>query len=85
MFSHLAGITRKRVSNTLRTSDGKVSSELSKELPERSPNLLNMLSESSKSLYLEIKGKVQERVLDILQNIGGTYIIIFCTRVCGRD
>ena len=30
-----------------------------------------MLSESSKSLYLEIKGKVQERVLDILQNIGG--------------
>ncbi len=75
---YVAGIIRKRVSNTLRTCDGKVSSELTEELAkissERtgvSPVVLKRISERTESLYVEIKEKIQDKVLNILQNIGG--------------
>ncbi len=75
-FYYIAGIIRSRVSNTLRTCDGKVSSELTKELAkissERtgvSPVLLESISERTESLYLEIKQKIQDKVL----NIGGKF------------
>ncbi len=84
---YVAGIIRKTVSNTLRTCDGKVSSELTKELAkissERtgvSPVVLETISERTESLYLEIKEKIQDKVLNILQNIGGR---ISCSNFLG--
>ncbi len=59
-----------RVSNTLHTCDGKVSSELTKELAkissERtglSPVVLETIFERTESLYSEIKKKIRTKFL----------------------
>ncbi len=75
---YFAGIIRRRVANTLHTCDGKVSSELTKELAkiwsERTgvrAEVLEKLSATTESLYLEINEKIQDKVFQILQNVGG--------------
>ncbi len=73
-----AGIVRRRVSNTLHTCDRKVSNELTKELAKISseqtgvsPDALEKMSKRTESLYVEVHEKIQNKVLQILHNIGG--------------